>query len=79
MKLTADTITDQQILVLFAQHCECKPLDIERASHSHDCDTEITEDCRTALGGSPLWPDCMRAARARCAEIINDQCKGQMT
>lgn len=69
--ITTDNITDAQIHALFAQHCECRPLDIERASHSHDCDADFAEVCRTALGGSPLWPDCMRAARARCAEIIN--------
>ncbi len=69
--ITADTITDERIGELFATHCECRPIDIERASHSHDCDTAITEVCRTALGGSPLWPDCVREARARCAEILN--------
>jgi len=69
--LTADTITDAQICELSARHCECRPLDIECVSHSHDCDADVAEICRTALGGAPLWPDCMRAARARCAEILN--------
>lgn len=73
--LDASTITDEQILKLFAAHCECRPLDIERVSHSHDCDAGIAELCRTALGGAPRWLDCQRAARARCAEIINARSK----
>jgi hypothetical protein len=74
--VTADTITDKQIRELFARHCKCRPLDVDRASHSHDCDTGITETCLAALGGQPLWPDCMRAARACCAEILNARTKG---
>lgn len=69
--ITADTITDDEIRELFARHCECRPIDIERTSHSHDCDAEIAEACRTALGGAPLWPDCMREARGICAHILN--------
>jgi len=69
--ITSDTITDEQIRELFARNCECRPLDIERVSHSHDCDADIAELCRTALGGTPRWLDCQRAARARCAEILN--------
>lgn len=51
--LLASTITDDQILGLYAKHCECRPLDINRTSHSHDCDDAILEDCRVALGGKP--------------------------
>jgi hypothetical protein len=81
MKLTANTITDAQIRELFAAHCECRPLDADRTSHSHDCDDDITEDCRVALGGYPngqIGPRSTataiiqrQAARRICAERLN--------
>ncbi len=81
-RVTTATITDAQILALFAKHCECRPLDVDRRSHSHDCDTDITDTCRVALGGRPdgqLYPRSTvealvqtQAARARCAEHLNN-------
>lgn len=81
MKLTADNITDDQIMQLFAAHCACLPLDVERTAHGCDCDDDIVEDCRVALGGYPngqIGPRSTMTAiiqRARprriCAERIN--------
>ena len=80
MKITADTITDEQIRELFAAHCECRPLNTARISHSHDCEDDATEDCRLALhafqcGGydTPIAVNTadQRAARVRCAEAFN--------
>jgi 5-methylcytosine-specific restriction endonuclease McrA len=77
--ITGATITDDQIRELLAKHCECRPLDVERTSHSHDCDDEIVEDCRVALGGKPngqLYPRSTSTAiiqrmdaRDRCAAM----------
>ncbi len=50
--LTCD-VTDDQIRELFERHCECRPFDADRTRHSHDCDDDIVEDCRVALGGKP--------------------------
>ena len=78
--LTGETITDEEIRALFAKHCECRPLDVERTSHSHDCDDDICEDCRVALGGRPNGEPYRstrvaiiqrQAARRACAAIIN--------
>jgi hypothetical protein len=46
--LTADVLAGY-----FGEHCECRPLDVDRASHSHDCDDASCEDVRVALGGRP--------------------------
>lgn len=71
------TFTDNKIRELFARHCECRPLNTARISHRPDCDTGITDDCRTALHGFVLedeqWPVVVSAearelARGRCAE-----------
>ena len=48
---TAMTVTDDQIRVLFAEHCECRPINTARISHWHDCDTGYTDVCRLALHG----------------------------
>ena len=78
-KLTAATITNDQLRELFAGHCECRPLDLHRGKDDHaaihDCDTEILTDIQIALGLA-LFNDigrvqAIRAARARCAEVIN--------
>ena len=81
--ITVDTITDEQIHELFARHCECRPINIDRTSHSHDCDDDIVEDCRVALGGKPngqFYPRSTataiiqtRAARACCAAHLNKE------
>ena len=83
MKLTANTITAKQIRELFAAHCECRPLNVDRMSHSHDCDDDITEDCRVALGGKPngqIGPRSTttaiiqrQAARGICAAHLNNK------
>jgi hypothetical protein len=77
--LTCSTVTVQQLRDLFARHCECRPLDLERGEgdHSHDCDTEILHDVQIALGFI-LFDDIGRAqtnqqARQRCADFINAQ------
>lgn len=65
--VTAENITDEQIRELFAASCECRPLNICRSAHSHDCDHDTCEDCRVALGGTAD----SQAARARCAGAWN--------
>lgn len=80
---TTDDITDEQILALFAKHCECRPIDVDRTSHSHDCDDDVAEVCRVALGGRPdgqLYPRSTataiiqtRAARVRCAALLGKE------
>ncbi len=80
--LTGLSVTDEQIRKLFALHCECRPINIDRMSHGHDCDTAITDHCRVALGGKVT--NHLRShrsaeqaindryhARATCANIIN--------
>ena len=82
--LTATTITDQDLRDLFARHCKCRPLDLERGEGDHaaihDCDTEILSDVQYALG-IILFNDigrvqAIREARGRCAEVINAARKG---
>ena len=82
--LTATTITDQDLRDLFARHCECRPLDLERGEGDHaaihDCDTGILSDVQHALG-IVLFNDigrvqAIREARGRCAEAINAARKG---
>lgn len=68
MKLTADTITDDQISQLWREATSA-PL-----PHA---DPDIAHDCNTALGIN-LFDDvgrvqAIRAARARCAEILNQR------
>jgi hypothetical protein len=48
-----EDLTAEMIAGYFGEHCECRPLDIDRASHSHDCDDDPCEDARVALGGRP--------------------------
>lgn len=40
---------DDDIVDFFKKHCECRPVDISRQSHSHDCDTLYTDLCKVAL------------------------------
>ena len=77
--LTAATITDQDLRDLYARHCECRPLDLERSEGDHaaihDCDTGILSDVQYALG-IVLFNDIGRVqaiheARGRCADYIN--------
>lgn len=85
MKLTATTITDDQIRELLAEHCVCRPLDVDRTAHSFDCDDDIPEDCRVALGGKPngqIGPRSTataiiqrQAARGICAAHLNKRVK----
>ncbi len=51
--LTSEELTREVLAGYFGKHCECRPLDIERSSHSHDCDDDPCEDVRVALGGRP--------------------------
>lgn len=37
------------LVELFEQHCECRPVNTARLSHSHDCDTAITDDVRVVI------------------------------
>jgi hypothetical protein len=83
--LTADAITDDDLRMLFVQHCECRPLDLLRSTDDHaaihDCDTAILSDIQIALG-IVLFNDigrvqAIREARARCAEIINVTRRGE--
>jgi len=47
-------LTDAMIVGFFGEHCECRPVDIDRISHSHDCDVPLCEEARIALGGLPI-------------------------
>lgn len=66
-----DGLTLEQITALFAKHCECRPIDLNRKSDEHaaihDCDTAILADVQAALFGDG---EKRRLARMRCAEII---------
>jgi len=79
--LTAETITDQDLRDLFARHCECRPIDLERGEDDHaalhDCDTAILHDVQIALGiVLRIGPDePLAEARERCATFINSQRK----
>ncbi len=46
-------LTREVLAGYFGEHCECRPLDVERRSHSHDCDDDPCADVRVALGGRP--------------------------
>jgi hypothetical protein len=48
-----EDLTKEMLAGYFGEHCECRPLDVERMSHSHDCDDAPCEDARVALGGRP--------------------------
>jgi len=71
-------VTDADLRQLFAEHCECRPLNTARTSHSHDCEDGVTEDVRIALHGfvvddgePAVVSDFERAAaRARCAALV---------
>ncbi len=47
-------LTEKQLYALFAAHCECRPLDVDKAEHehSHDCDTGVLDDIQTALNAT---------------------------
>ena len=74
-RLSINTVTDDQIIALFERHCTCRPTDVTRTSHSHDCDTGYTDACREALAapyGSQKW----MIARAHIVEIFKgDGCR----
>ncbi len=72
--LDADAITDRQLEALFAAHCECRPLDIDRTAdeHSHDCDTKILDDIQAAFKFNAADDQEQHAARFRCAAQWND-------
>ncbi len=75
-----EDLTEAMLTGYFSEHCECRPLDIERTSHSHDGDDDPCTDVGVALGGRP--PGCgyrstveaiihTRAAKRRiCEDII---------
>ena len=62
-----ETLTERQLVALFAAHCECRPLDIDRAEHehSHDCDTGVLDDIQTALNATD--PEEQGAAMFQCS------------
>jgi hypothetical protein len=51
--VTVETLTREQVIAYFEEHCECRPTDVERTRHSRDCDDDACEDARVALGGRP--------------------------
>jgi hypothetical protein len=59
-----EDLTDEMLAGYFSKHCECRPLDIERTGHSHDCDDDPCEDVRVALGARPHGCGCRRTAEA---------------
>jgi len=75
-----DTLTVAQLIAYFEQHCECRPTDVSRDSHSHDCDEDCCDDVWLALGGMPYGADYRSAseserqiagARQRICDDIN--------
>lgn len=42
-------LVPDHLVPLFEKHCECRPTNTARFSHSHDCDTDVTNDVRTVL------------------------------
>jgi hypothetical protein len=50
---TTDQLTSDQLRQLFAKHCECRPLDLERTADDHaaihDCDTGILDEIQVAM------------------------------
>lgn len=34
-------LTDAELAELYSQFCECRPLDMDRTSHSHDCGGDL--------------------------------------
>lgn len=38
---TPPPLTDAELAELYSQFCECRPLDMDRTSHSHDCGGEL--------------------------------------
>jgi hypothetical protein len=68
VKLTADTITDEQILRIYAEVTAH-----EGFQRNDTVDGKRARDCIVALGmGDFVYPDPQRrAARARIAEILN--------
>jgi hypothetical protein len=50
------------------RHCECRPLDLARDTHSHDCDTDILVDLRRAL---------IEAVPDLCAEVQRLRAEGE--
>lgn len=47
-------LSTEQLYALFAAHCECRPLDVDRAEHehSHDCDSGVLEHIQAALNAA---------------------------
>ena len=80
MSITADNLTVAQLVAYFESHCECRPTDVGRNSHSHDCDTDCCQDVWLALCGQPNGCDFRsyreviaqaRRARERIADDLN--------
>ena len=71
MTVTVNSLSDAQIVALFERHCECRPTDVARTSHGHDCNTLYTDACRAALAapyGSRQW----LITRERVVEIFSE-------
>lgn len=63
MTITADTITDAQISALWRHACGTGLVDV---------DPDTMHECNVALNHHHDFTDAeQRAARARCAEILN--------
>lgn len=82
MSITADNLTVAQLVAYFESHCECRPTDISRTSHSHDCDTDCCQDVWLAVHGTPYGSDFRsydgviaqaHGARQRIADDLNDR------
>ena len=73
MKLTAETITDEQIRAIRDAACECRPRppieSPDEHAASHDCDVETYDICVTALEAVDEEADM---ARFHCAAVAND-------
>ena len=68
-----DSIPKDKLRALFANHCECRPLDFMRASDDHaaihDCDTGILLDIQIALGLRTFDGITTHEAQERCAKL----------
>ena len=83
-RVTPENLTVAQLVAYFESHCECRPTDISRTSHSHDCDTACCDDVWLAVHGTPHGTDFRsydevitqaRGARERICEGI--ACEGE--
>jgi hypothetical protein len=67
-------LTMDQARMLFARHCECRPLDLTRDEEDHatihDCDTGILHDIQVACRIRTADEDTFRKAHNYCERLL---------